>query len=65
LQDITLRALQALREADLAAEDTRHSAVLLLHHNIKKPMLSLHEHNEASRTPALVEEIAGGNPSRL
>ncbi|MET0253846.1 MAG: 16S rRNA (cytidine(1402)-2'-O)-methyltransferase [Terrimicrobiaceae bacterium] len=66
LQDITLRALQALREADLvAAEDTRHSSVLLLHHNIKKPMLSLHEHNEASRTAALVEEIAGGRSIAL
>jgi 16S rRNA (cytidine1402-2'-O)-methyltransferase len=66
LQDITLRALQALREADLvAAEDTRHSAVLLLQHNIKKPMLSLHEHNEASRTVSLVEEIAGGKSVAL
>ena len=66
LQDITLRALQALREADLiAAEDTRHSAVLLLHHNIRKPMLSLHEHNEASRTAGLVEEIAGGKSVAL
>lgn len=61
LQDITLRALQALREADLiAAEDTRHSGMLLLHHKIKKPMLSLHEHNEDTRTAQLVEEVAGG-----
>ena len=61
LQDITLRALQTLREADLiAAEDTRRSAILLLHHNIRKPMISLHEHNEESRTAGLVEEIAGG-----
>ncbi len=66
LQDITLRALQALREADLvAAEDTRHSGVLLLHHGIKKPMLSLHEHNEASRTVTLVEEIAAGKSIAL
>ena len=61
LQDITLRALQTLRETDLiAAEDTRRSAILLLHHNIKKPMISLHEHNEEARTAELVEEIAGG-----
>jgi 16S rRNA (cytidine1402-2'-O)-methyltransferase len=61
LQDITLRALQALREADLiAAEDTRRSAVLLLHHNIRKPMISLHEHNEEARTAELVKEIARG-----
>ena len=66
LQDITLRALQALREADLvAAEDTRHSSVLLLHHNIKKPMLSLHEHNEAARATDLVEEIAAGKSVAL
>jgi 16S rRNA (cytidine1402-2'-O)-methyltransferase len=66
LQDITLRALQALREADLiAAEDTRHSAMLLHHHDIRKPMLSLHEHNEASRTAGLVEEIAGGKSVAL
>ena len=39
--------------------------MLLLHHNIKKPMLSLHEHNEASRTAALVEEIAGGKSIAL
>jgi 16S rRNA (cytidine1402-2'-O)-methyltransferase len=61
LQDITLRALETLRGTDLiAAEDTRRSAILLLHHNIKKPMISLHEHNEESRTAELVEEIAGG-----
>jgi 16S rRNA (cytidine1402-2'-O)-methyltransferase len=61
LQDITLRALQTLRETDLiAAEDTRRSAILLLHHNIRKPMVSLHEHNEETRTVDLVEEIAGG-----
>jgi 16S rRNA (cytidine1402-2'-O)-methyltransferase len=66
LQDITLRALEALREADLvAAEDTRHSAVLLLHHNIRKPMLSLHEHNEAARTTDLVEQIASGKSVAL
>lgn len=61
LQDITLRALQALREADLiAAEDTRRSGLLLLHHNIKKPMISLHEHNEESRTAELLEGVAAG-----
>jgi len=61
LQDITLRALQTLRETDLiAAEDTRRSAILLLHHHIKKPMVSLHEHNEEARTADLVEAIAGG-----
>ena len=66
LQDITLRALQALREADLvAAEDTRHSSILLLHHGIKKPLLSLHEHNEAVRTASLVQQIAEGKSVAL
>ena len=66
LQDITLRALQTLRETELiAAEDTRRSAILLLHHSIKKPMISLHEHNEESRTAELVEEIAGGKSVAL
>lgn len=61
LQDITLRALEALRGADVvAAEDTRHSGLLLHHHGISKPMVSLHEHNEASRSAALVEDIAQG-----
>ena len=56
LEDITLRALRVLREADvIAAEDTRHAAVLLKHHGISRPLLSLHEHNEAQRA----EEIAG------
>lgn len=61
LQDITLRALQALREAEvIAAEDTRHSGVLLHHHGISKPMVSLHEHNEMSRGDQLAEEVARG-----
>ena len=66
LQDITLRALQALRDTDLiAAEDTRRSAILLLHHAIRKPMVSLHEHNEKARTAELVEAIAGGKSVAL
>ncbi len=55
-QDITLRAIEALQSADVvAAEDTRHSGMLLQHLGIKKPFVSLHEHNEAAR----VEELAG------
>jgi 16S rRNA (cytidine1402-2'-O)-methyltransferase len=43
LRDITLRGLEVLQEADLvAAEDTRHSAALLLHHGLRKQILSLH-----------------------
>jgi len=60
-QDITLRALEVLRAADLvAAEDTRHSGMLLQHLQIKKPIVSLHQHNEAARTTELVERMAGG-----
>jgi 16S rRNA (cytidine1402-2'-O)-methyltransferase len=61
LGDITLRAVQALKEVDLiAAEDTRHSGMLLKHFGIKKPLLSYHEHNEAMRTAQLVDRLAAG-----
>ncbi|SRR5581483_1769692 len=61
LGDITLRALEILRDVDLvAAEDTRHSGVLLKHYQIDKPFISYHEHNEAMRTAQLVERLAAG-----
>jgi 16S rRNA (cytidine1402-2'-O)-methyltransferase len=61
LDDITLRALAALRQADLiAAEDTRHAGILLRHHEISRPMLSLHEHNEAGRAAEIAERLAAG-----
>lgn len=61
LGDITLRALDVLKNVDLvAAEDTRHSGMLLKHHKIDKPLISYHEHNEAMRTAQLVERLAGG-----
>src|ERR687891_2360193 len=61
LGDITLRALDVLNSVDLiAAEDTRHSGMLLKHFEIKKPLLSYHEHNEAMRTAQLVEHLAAG-----
>jgi 16S rRNA (cytidine1402-2'-O)-methyltransferase len=60
LGDITLRALDILKDVDLvAAEDTRHSGMLLKHHKIDKPLISYHEHNEAMRTAQLVERLAG------
>ncbi len=66
LQDITLRALETLRQADvIAAEDTRHSGILLHHHGISKPMVSFHEHNEAFRTASLIEDIALGRSVAL
>jgi len=66
LGDITLRALEVLKSVDLvAAEDTRHSGVLLKHFGIKKPFISYHEHNEAKRTAELVERLAGGEDVAL
>ena len=60
-QDITLRAIEVFRAADLiAAEDTRHSGMLLQHLGIKKPFVSLHEHNEAARSAELVDRMAAG-----
>ena len=61
LGDITLRALEILKSVDLiAAEDTRHSGILLKHFGIKKPFISYHEHNEAMRTAELVERLTSG-----
>jgi 16S rRNA (cytidine1402-2'-O)-methyltransferase len=62
LGDITLRALEILRRADrIACEDTRHSGPLLAHHGITgKPLVALHEHNEARRTPELVAAARAG-----
>jgi 16S rRNA (cytidine1402-2'-O)-methyltransferase len=61
LGDITLRALDVLKSVDVvAAEDTRHSGLLLKHFEIKKPFVSYHAHNEASRTSELVERLAAG-----
>ena len=61
LGDITLRALEVLKDVDVvAAEDTRHSGLLLKHFEIKKPFVSFHEHNEAARTAELVERLGRG-----
>lgn len=61
LDDITLRALEALKSADVvAAEDTRHSGNLLRHFEIRKPLVSYHQHNEAMRTQELTERLAAG-----
>ncbi|TAE51199.1 MAG: 16S rRNA (cytidine(1402)-2'-O)-methyltransferase [Bacteroidetes bacterium] len=58
LEDITLRALRILREADLiAAEDTRTSGNLLRHFEISTPLTALHAHNEHRRIPALLLEV--------
>ena len=56
LEDITLRALRTLREADLVAcEDTRRTGRLLAHYCIKKDLVAYHEHNEERLAPQLAE----------
>ena len=61
LEDITLRALRMLRECALvAAEDTRHTAKLLHHFDIRTPTTSVHEHNEHAKAGALVEKLLLG-----
>ena len=62
LEDVTLRALRVLREADvLAAEDTRHTRVLLERHGIDRPLLSLHEHNEEARIADVLARVRAGS----
>src|ERR1700730_17845655 len=61
LEDITLRALRILREADqIAAEDTRHAQKLLQHYDISRPMVCYHEHNEMTRAPELLIALEQG-----
>lgn len=61
LDDITLRALEVLKSVDvIAAEDTRHSGNLLRHFEIRKQMVSYHEHNEAMRSEELAERLVAG-----
>ena len=61
LEDITLRALRVLREADIiACEDTRTSAILLNHYDIHKPLTSFHIHNENDKLPFLLQKLHEG-----
>jgi 16S rRNA (cytidine1402-2'-O)-methyltransferase len=61
LEDITLRALRVLKEADqIACEDTRHTQKLLTHYDIHKPLVSYHEHNEMRRAPELIVALERG-----
>ncbi len=61
LEDITLRAIRVLKQADLiACEDTRQTQKLLNHYGIETRAVSYHEHNEASRAEELVEKLAQG-----
>ncbi|MFZ7174711.1 16S rRNA (cytidine(1402)-2'-O)-methyltransferase [[Pasteurella] aerogenes] len=62
LQDITARSLDIFNQVDLiAAEDTRHSGLLLSHYGIKKPFFALHDHNEQQKADLLVEKLRQGN----
>lgn len=66
LEDITLRAIRVLKEADLIlAEDTRTSGVLLKHLEIKKPMLSHHKFNEHKTVEQVARRIEGGETVAL
>ncbi len=66
LGDITLRTIRTLEEVDyIAAEDTRHTIKLLNHLNIKKTLISLHEHNEAFKSKGLIELIRSGHEVAL
>jgi 16S rRNA (cytidine1402-2'-O)-methyltransferase len=61
LADITLRALHAMQLADaIACEDTRHTQPLLRHYGIDKPLLAVHEHNEAQAAGLLIERLQRG-----
>ncbi|WGE35363.1 16S rRNA (cytidine(1402)-2'-O)-methyltransferase [Actinobacillus genomosp. 1] len=61
LGDITQRALDTFAQVDLiAAEDTRHSGLLLSHYGIKKPFFALHDHNEQQKAAVLVEKLQQG-----
>ena len=61
LDDITLRAINTLKQVDLiAAEDTRHSGLLLQHLAIKAKLFALHDHNEQEKSQLLIEKLKSG-----
>jgi 16S rRNA (cytidine1402-2'-O)-methyltransferase len=65
-EDITVRALNTLREVDLiAAEDTRKTGSFLSHHKIKNHLISYHEHNENRRTPQIISKLLDGTSIAL
>lgn len=61
LEDITIRAINILKEVDLiAAEDTRHTLKLLNHFEISKPLISYHRHNEDTKSDVLIKKLQEG-----
>ena len=65
-EDLSARAIEALRAVDvIAAEDTRHSRPLLIHHNIGTPLIALHDHNERDAVDAIVRRMAAGDSVAL
>jgi 16S rRNA (cytidine1402-2'-O)-methyltransferase len=66
LEDITLRAIRILKEADfILAEDTRTSSVLLKHYDIHKKMISYHAHNEHKQLESIIHQIESSNSVAL
>jgi 16S rRNA (cytidine1402-2'-O)-methyltransferase len=66
LEDMTMRAIRTLKEADvIAAEDTRHTQVLLKHFAINTPLTSYHEHNERTKTGQLIPRLERGESIAL
>jgi len=66
LEDITLRALRVLKEVDvIAAEDTRHTQILLSHYGIHTPLTSYHEHNEKTKARQLMSRLERGEQIAL
>ncbi|MDE2307123.1 MAG: rRNA small subunit methyltransferase 1, partial [Xanthomonadaceae bacterium] len=64
--DLSARAVDSLRAvAVIAAEDTRHSRPLLLHHGIDTPLIALHEHNEREAVEAIVRRLVAGDAVAL
>lgn len=62
LNDISLRAIEILKQVDvIAAEDTRHSIRLLNHLGIRNQLMSLHEHNERDRIDGIIDDLKQGN----
>ncbi len=66
LDDVTFRAVEVLRGVDvIAAEDTRHSKLLLNHYGIQTPCIAYHEHSERQATPKLMDRLQAGHAVAL